>query len=393
MSTPSSAHSDAVVVLRIAGRDGPAFPLDPASRNILGRAEDSLVALADRLASRSHAAVRFDTAAAAWRLEDLGSRNGTWLDGVRVTTALLAEGSLIRVGTTELVFRLAQAPVPRGSPELIRCGVPAELEGAAVRRALTASEGRWSMLLYQTGIRLLAATSPGEIVAVTLALAAEFTTAASFGWFTLADDGRLEPVCVVPPGSGLPALVAGTAEREAAAGRAVWLTNGTGIDIACIPLTPGAAPPAVVAAAAPGGLREADFDLLLTLANFAAAARAGREPHPSSATASGTTDPLDPPADSLTGCDDERNDGTISLSPDIARSGPAGSNEERLVVPGDAATLRIDAWQHALALEALRRSDGNVPAAARLLGVSRATLYRRLEGWGLTRDAGPPAPE
>ena len=180
---------------------------------------------------------------------------------------------------------------------------------------------------------------------------------------------------------------------EAAAGRAVWLTNGTGIDIACIPLTPGAAPPAVVAAAAPGGLREADFDLLLTLANFAAAARAGREPHPSSATASGTTDPLDPPADSLTGCDDERNDGTISLSPDIARSGPAGSNEERLVVPGDAATLRIDAWQHALALEALRRSDGNVPAAARLLGVSRATLYRRLEGWGLTRDAGPPAPE
>ena len=139
MSTPSSAHSDAVVVLRIAGRDGPAFQLDPASRNILGRAEDSLVALADRLASRSHAAVRFDTAAAAWRLEDLGSRNGTWLDGVRVTTALLADGSLIRVGTTELVFRLSQAPVPRGSPELIRCGVPAELEGAAVRRALTAS--------------------------------------------------------------------------------------------------------------------------------------------------------------------------------------------------------------------------------------------------------------
>ena len=265
----------AVVVLRIAGREGPAFPLNSAVRNILGRAEDCLVALADRLASRSHAAVEFDPAIAAWRVVDLGSRNGTWLDGVRVTEAQLAEGSLIRVGTTDLIFRHAQTPVPPSEANFIRRGPPSELEGAAVRRAITEGESRWPMLLYQAGIRLLAAVSQSDIVAVTLELAAEFTTAASFGWFTLDEDGRLEPVCVVPPGSGLLALVGGDAEQEAAAGRAVWLTTQSGIGVACIPLIEELTPGAVLAAAAPGGMREADFDLLLTLASFAAAARAG----------------------------------------------------------------------------------------------------------------------
>lgn len=395
VSTPPSMHSDAVVVLQIAGREGPAFPLDPSGRNILGRAEDSLVALADRLASRSHAAVRFDATAAAWQLEDLGSRNGTWLDGVRVTTALLAEGSLIRVGTTELIFRFAQDPLPRNSPEIVRCGSPAELEGPAVRRALAAGEGRWSTLLYQAGIRLLSTANPSDIVVVTLELAAEFTAATSFGWFTLTADGGIEPICVAPPGSGLPALVAGTAEREAAAGRAVWLTTATGIGLACIPLATGPAPAAMLAAAAPGGLRETDFDLLLTLATFAAAARAGREPCGVAATTTHSADPLDLASsggseEALVGPPD---DGTISLSPDIVQRWQAGAWDGRPLVPSDAATLRIDDWQQSLALEALRRSGGNVPAAAGLLGVSRATLYRRLEAWGLTRDGGPPAPE
>ena len=197
----------AVVVLRIAGREGPAFPLNSAVRNILGRAEDCLVALADRLASRSHAAVEFDPAIAAWRVVDLGSRNGTWLDGVRVTEAQLAEGSLIRVGTTDLIFRHAQTPVPPSEANFIRRGPPSELEGAAVRRAITEGESRWPMLLYQAGIRLLSTAYPSDIVVVTLELAAEFTAATSFGWFTLTADGGIEPICVAScprPGANVP---------------------------------------------------------------------------------------------------------------------------------------------------------------------------------------------
>jgi hypothetical protein len=105
----------AAVVLQIAGRPGPAFRLDPAGENVLGRAGGSLVALADRLASRQHAAIRFDAERATWLLRDLGSRNGTWLDGVRITSAPLAPGGQIRIGTTELVSQpVAAERMPRG---------------------------------------------------------------------------------------------------------------------------------------------------------------------------------------------------------------------------------------------------------------------------------------
>ncbi len=38
-------------------------------------------------------------------LQDLNSTNGTFLDGNRVTRAELHDGSVIRLGSTELVYR------------------------------------------------------------------------------------------------------------------------------------------------------------------------------------------------------------------------------------------------------------------------------------------------
>ncbi|MFM1902285.1 MAG: Transcriptional regulatory protein ZraR, partial [Planctomycetota bacterium] len=220
-----------------------------------------------------------------------------------------------------------------------------------------------------------------------LELAAEFTTAASFGWFVLADDDRVDPVCVVPPGSGLAAVVTGQAEREARAGRAVWLTKPDGTGVACIPITDRSRPVAMLAASAPRGLRETDFDLLLPLAGFAAAARAGREPAPATPS---TTDPFEPGRQQARcGGPDE---GTISLAPETVRAWQALEQAPAGILPGEGASLRIEEWERALAVEALRRSGGEVPAAAALLGISRATLYRRLESWGLTREQQPSAP-
>ena len=93
------------------------------------------------------------------------------------------------------------------------------------------------MLLYQAGLRLLAADSPRAIVGTTLELAAEFTAAASFAWLEPGPDGQLTPICVVPPGSGLPAAVAEAAWEDAAAGRAVWLAADESLagDVACAP--------------------------------------------------------------------------------------------------------------------------------------------------------------
>ena len=48
-------------------------------------------------------------------------------------------------------------------------------------------------------------------------------------------------------------------------------------------------------------------------------------------------------------------------------------------------TLRIDVWERKLIQEALLRTGNNVPEAAKLLGIGRATLYRKLEEYGIQR--------
>ena len=48
-------------------------------------------------------------------------------------------------------------------------------------------------------------------------------------------------------------------------------------------------------------------------------------------------------------------------------------------------SLRLEDWERKLIAEALRRADGNVPEAARLLGIGRATLYRKIEEYGIER--------
>ena len=52
---------------------------------------------------------------------------------------------------------------------------------------------------------------------------------------------------------------------------------------------------------------------------------------------------------------------------------------------GELASLRIDHWERKLIQEALSRSDGSVPAAAKLLGIGRATLYRKIDEYGIER--------
>lgn len=48
-------------------------------------------------------------------------------------------------------------------------------------------------------------------------------------------------------------------------------------------------------------------------------------------------------------------------------------------------SLKIEDWERKLIVEALQRTDGNVPEAAKLLGIGRATLYRRIELYEIER--------
>jgi transcriptional regulator with GAF, ATPase, and Fis domain len=72
---------------------------------ILGSSELAHVSIADRAVSRLHAelVLRSD---GVW-IRDLGSRNGTWVDGVLVQQACVADGSHVHVGGTTLRLDIA----------------------------------------------------------------------------------------------------------------------------------------------------------------------------------------------------------------------------------------------------------------------------------------------
>ena len=48
-------------------------------------------------------------------------------------------------------------------------------------------------------------------------------------------------------------------------------------------------------------------------------------------------------------------------------------------------SLKIDYWERKLIREALGRTSDNVPKAAQLLGISRATLYRKIDEYAIER--------
>ena len=81
--------------------------------NILGRAPDAEVWIDALGVSRHHARITLSGATAT--VEDLGSKNGTYLRGARLTTPCdLADGDQIRLGSVVVTFRI---PPPAGSTE------------------------------------------------------------------------------------------------------------------------------------------------------------------------------------------------------------------------------------------------------------------------------------
>ncbi|MGH3116502.1 MAG: FHA domain-containing protein [Gaiellales bacterium] len=91
--------------LEIWGAGAPALVMLEADRLTLGRATtNDLVLDADSAISRLHAV--FERYSSAWSVRDLGSSNGTYVNGERIVTERRLEpGDEIRVGGTRLVFR------------------------------------------------------------------------------------------------------------------------------------------------------------------------------------------------------------------------------------------------------------------------------------------------
>ena len=80
-----------------SGRRSVSVPSGPFS---IGRSADTELQLADGRVSRRHAELFQE--AGAWRIRDLGSRTGTFVNDLRIETAELKPGDRLRIGDTEL---------------------------------------------------------------------------------------------------------------------------------------------------------------------------------------------------------------------------------------------------------------------------------------------------
>jgi DNA-binding winged helix-turn-helix (wHTH) protein len=83
--------------------------------NIIGRAPDATIQCDVEGVSRHHARIVVSRTGEA-TLEDLGSKNGTYLQGQRITSAPLSDGDVIRLGKASLIFRIEP---PQGPTETL----------------------------------------------------------------------------------------------------------------------------------------------------------------------------------------------------------------------------------------------------------------------------------
>jgi hypothetical protein len=89
--------------VRLISGDGRTFPLAIGS-TVIGRGDQATLRLPDVGISRRHARIDFDGAQVV--LTDLGSTNGTMVNGQRISAVALNPGDMIQVGTTTMTYRV-----------------------------------------------------------------------------------------------------------------------------------------------------------------------------------------------------------------------------------------------------------------------------------------------
>src|SRR5690606_24805465 len=151
----TEAPLDGPTLLRLGSVDGPTVELDPGtpdssptpgppttaaplpppgsapqrSEVVIGRDPGCDLVLSDLQVSRRHALLRA-VDPTSWQLVDLGSANGTHIDGERIERCVLRPGARVRIGSSSLTFdgeelrATTDADVPVLSVRGVRVEVP-----------------------------------------------------------------------------------------------------------------------------------------------------------------------------------------------------------------------------------------------------------------------------
>jgi pSer/pThr/pTyr-binding forkhead associated (FHA) protein len=99
----------------------------------IGRSAQNDIVIDSLLVSRSHA--RLECARGQCAVEDLGSANGVFVNGRRVSRAVLSPGDQLRLGDVELMFQAAGAAQAQAWLEIGASRHPLSAEGTSIGRS------------------------------------------------------------------------------------------------------------------------------------------------------------------------------------------------------------------------------------------------------------------
>ena len=129
MVSPTAAAAKAYALKFISGKyQGGEFPLKSDKQIIVGRSSELDMVLVEDMVSRKHA--KIVVSGGKVTIEDLGSTNGTFVNGEKVKQARLKEGDRILIGTS--ILKLV---VSTNTSETTDAQIKAQLEQAAAAAA------------------------------------------------------------------------------------------------------------------------------------------------------------------------------------------------------------------------------------------------------------------
>jgi hypothetical protein len=141
VSTPSGSPAKNFALKFISGKyQGGEFPLKAEKQIVIGRSSELDMVLVEDMVSRKHARIVVN-ATGQITIEDLGSTNGTFVNGEKVKQAALKEGDRILIGTSILKLILQGA----GSADVDESMAKQKLEEAAAAQAARTSTKASSM--------------------------------------------------------------------------------------------------------------------------------------------------------------------------------------------------------------------------------------------------------
>src|SRR6266481_4465521 len=115
---PNVGPRRALALRFISGKyQGGEFPMVPNKEIVVGRSSDLDMVLVEEMVSRKHARIAYENDAIV--IEDLGSTNGTFVNGEKIKRAQLKEGDRVLIGTSILkVIVVEGPPSEQGRPNL-----------------------------------------------------------------------------------------------------------------------------------------------------------------------------------------------------------------------------------------------------------------------------------